>query len=90
MTKLEELKAAYEAATKGEWDISRHATPESHPQYGVYAEGQQNDLAIVRGDANAQFIALAHNAMPVLLEAVEQFLPEPPGGDLGVEIARGG
>ena len=71
MTKLNELKVAYEAATPGEWDICRHATPESHPQYGVYAEGAPKDLAIVFREADGDFMCMAHAMTPTLVEAVE-------------------
>lgn len=75
--KLEELNTAYEAATPGEWGISRHATPDYAPQFGVYADGASNDLAIVRGEANTNFIALAHNTMPLLLEAMKTHVMQP-------------
>lgn len=55
--------------TPGDWFTSRHATPEHAPQFGVYADGQQNDLAIVMGEnaeANAWLMANA----PVLLAAL--------------------
>ena len=79
MTKLNELKAAYEAATPGEWsvDSETHVTKwdfgkercgcRSVAQTGHGLPTRQSDENI----ANAQFIALAHNNMPALLEAVE-------------------
>ena len=70
MTKLEELKEALTLADAGEWYLSRHATPEYAPQFGIYIHESQTDLAIVRGEGNAQFIVLAHELAPVLLEAV--------------------
>lgn len=54
--------------TKGEWNISKHATPEYAPQFGIYAE-DGNDFVIVKGEkaeANAKIIAAA----PELLEAL--------------------
>lgn len=77
MTKLEELKAAYEAATPGEWsvDSETHVTKwdfgkercgcRSVAQTGHGLPTRQSDENI----ANAQFIALAHNNMAALLEA---------------------
>ena len=47
MTKLEELKAAYEAAELGDSDLDEMLTPV------------------------AQFVAITHNLMPQLLDAVE-------------------
>ena len=71
MSKLEDLKFAHKMTAQGEWNTSRHGTPDYAPQYGVYAEGSPSDLAIVFCEADADFIALAHNLMPQLLEAVE-------------------
>ena len=51
MTKIEELKAAFNAATGGEWCAS---------------QGLNNDEV-----KNVNFVILAHNLMPSLLEAVE-------------------
>ena len=90
MTKLEQLKAAYEAATPGEWkpcrehegfdgpmfdlDADERSEYESRPFVRICAESDNvttnHDLfEFRRTDAN--FIALAHNMMPQLLEAVE-------------------
>ena len=47
------------------WEVSKHGTPESHPQFGVYAEGRHNDHVIVRGEnasADAHLIAAAPTA----------------------------
>ena len=71
MTKLEQLKVAYEAATPGLWSTCKHATPDYIEQHGVYADQSPQDLAIVRGTGNSEFIALAHNLMPTLLEAID-------------------
>ena len=76
MTKLDELKAAYEAATLGEW-ISQDDRAPNMAAVGT-GEGGWLGLAQMFGDtqkeanANATFIALSHNAMPTLLDAVEQ------------------
>ena len=71
MTEIEDLKFAHKMTAQGEWNTSRHGTPDYAPQYGVYAEGSPSDLAIVFREADADFIALAHNLMPQLLKAVE-------------------
>ena len=71
MTKLEELKAAFEAATPGEW-----TAPGFNSQGGKVACLLDNPdgLRLVSGNferADAKFIALAHNMMPTLLEAID-------------------
>ena len=71
MTKIEELKFALLQATPGEWDTRRHATPDYAPQHGVYAGDSAKDLAVVFREADSDFIALAHNLMPQILEAME-------------------
>lgn len=73
MSKIEELKVAFAHAAPGEWERSGHATPAYAPQYGVYVEGGR-ELAIVRGDVEAEFITLAHNLMPQLLKAASLVL----------------
>ena len=63
--------------TQGEWNISKHGNNDS---FGVYAEGQANDLAIVKGgneeggeaEANAKLIAAA----PDLLKALQMLLSD--------------
>lgn len=70
MTKLEELKAAFEAATPGEW-----TAPGFNSQGGKVACLLDNPygLRLVSGNfkrPDAAFIALAHNNMAALLEAV--------------------
>ena len=74
MTKLEELKAAFEAATKGEWDY----TIQSNGLTSVYGNCQQDSMAdaeLIAFDLHntddATFIALSHNLMPALLESVD-------------------
>ena len=71
MTKLEELRFAYETATPGEW-----TAPGFNSQGGAVACLLDNPdgLRLVSGNfkrPDATFIALAHNNMPALLEAVE-------------------
>lgn len=71
MTKLEELKVALEAATKGEWTSLGF-----NSQGGAVACLLDNPdgLRLVSGNfkrADAKFIALAHNLMPTLLEAID-------------------
>jgi len=84
MTKLEELKAAYEAATPGEWEGTfnndkRYSEGEIQSQagliaiiaglnYGAWRDAE--DEGNSEFAANTNFIALAHNLMPQLLEAV--------------------
>ena len=72
MTKLEELKVAYEAATPGEW-----TAPGFNSQGGKVACLLDNPdgLRLVSGNfkrPDATFIALSHNHMPTLLKAVEK------------------
>ena len=71
MTKLNELKAAYEAATPGEWweDDDGFVAAGHGDSYRTVADARC-DVAPF-SDANTEFIALAHNMMPNLLEAVE-------------------
>lgn len=72
MNQLEALKAAYEAATPGEW-VDEGRTPR-YVNAGIYHVCRvlaHSDRTFGEYDANAQFIALSHNLMPALLEAVE-------------------
>lgn len=75
--KLKELKSAFEASTGGEWE-----SKDDGLIYGIDDEGCDSYLvcdvvgdpeyAVNEQDAkNAEFIALAHNLMPVLLEALD-------------------
>ena len=64
MTKLEELKAAYKATEKEWWYAAASET-----QYEVGAGDFPLSVPITRD--KAKFIALAHNLMPTLIEAVE-------------------
>lgn len=59
--------------TPGTWEVSKHATPDYAPQFGVYAEGEQHDLAIVKG-INAEADACLIAAAPKLLEACQEAL----------------
>lgn len=75
MTKIEELRAAYEAATPERWDFhqerSGHATVVDCQDVTVCRVYQQPYDTWQALDT-AEFIALAHNTMPLLLEAVER------------------
>lgn len=55
-------------ATKSQttWHVSKHATPESHPQFGIHADGP--DFAIVKGPRElAELMAAA----PEMREALK-------------------
>ena len=72
MTKLAELKAAYAASTQGEW-----VAPGFNSQGGEVAclLANHDGLRLVSGNfkrPDAKFIALAHNNLAALLEAVER------------------
>ena len=71
MSKLEDLKFAHKMTTQGDWDTSRHGTPDYAPQYGVYAGNSPSDLAIVFREADGDFMCMAHAMTPTLIEAVE-------------------
>lgn len=71
MKKLEELRKALEASTPGEW-----AALGFNSQAGAVSclLDSHDGLRLVSGNfkrPDAKFIALAHNLMPTLLEAVE-------------------
>lgn len=57
----------------GEWNHSKHGTPEGCPQFGIYAEGTPNDFAIVKAE---EPVAQAIAALPDLLAALEEMLDE--------------
>lgn len=75
-TKLEELRAALEAATPGEWGVDS----ETHVTKWDFGDGRCGCRSIAKTGhglptkqseeniANAAFIALAHNNMAALLE----------------------
>ena len=71
MTKIEELKAAFEAATSGEWEPLM-TCGELHVCTPVNEGCDVGTVCVPYERSDAQFIALAHNAMPMLLEAVER------------------
>ena len=70
--------------TQGEWGVSKHANNDS---FGVYAEGNGNDLAIVKGgneeggetEANAKLIAAAPDMLKAL-QFVKGVLSNAPKG----------
>ena len=70
MTNLEELKAAYVAATPGEWreDDDGFIVSGNWDDYKTVVDARCDKEPFA--DANTAFIALAHNLMPTLLEAV--------------------
>ncbi len=62
MTKIEQLKAAYDAARGGKWSAPGH--------YEVVNDADELVCNDVASTPTAEFIALAHNMMPQLLLAV--------------------
>lgn len=70
MTKLEELKAALEAATPGEWEPLM-TCGELHVCTPVNEGCDVGTICVPYERPDATFIALAHNLMPTLLEAVD-------------------
>lgn len=69
MTKLEELKAALEAATPGEWEPLM-TCGELHVCTPVNEGCDVGTICVPYERPDATFIALSHNLMPTLLEAV--------------------
>ena len=75
MTKLEELKAAYEDASTGEWVTGKGGTA-YYPLQIRCDSGDWDSLIAAfhswdaQKESNAKFIAIAHNLMPTLLDAV--------------------
>lgn len=61
--------------TSGTWAISRHATPDYAPQYGIYANDASGwDIATVYGEnaaANASLIAAAPELLACLLDVLD-------------------
>lgn len=77
--------------TSGPWAISKHATPDYAPQYGIYAGDSPNDLATVKGDnakADAALIASAPDLLAVCRQLVDQARgnPKQPVGSLDVLV----
>ena len=77
MTKLEELKAAYEAAAHGEWVTGKGDTAYYPLQIRCVSSDWDSLIAAFHSwdaqkESNANFIALAHNLMPTLLEAATE------------------
>lgn len=65
--------------TPGPWEISKHGTPDYAPQFGIYAEGSQNDHCLVRYDnaqANARLIAAAPDLLAACEAALDDFYHE--------------
>lgn len=58
---------------QGDWNVSKHATPEGIHQFGIYAGDSPSDFVIVKGE---QPIADAIAALPDMLEAIEEMLSE--------------
>lgn len=56
-------------------NVSKHGTPDYAPQFGIYAEGEQNDLAIVVGEDSKAYAHL-FAAAPQLLAACEAAITE--------------
>ena len=68
MTKLAELKAAFEAATPEDWTLFGGAVCKGRSTITIaqcYQTAVEDEWK-----RNSEFIALAHNLMPQLLEAV--------------------
>ena len=77
MTKFEELKAAYGAATPGEWVTGKGGTAYYPLQIRCVSSDWDSLIAAFHSwdaqkESNANFIALAHNLMPTLLEAATE------------------
>ena len=76
MTKLEELRVAYGSATPGEWVTGKGGTAYYPLQIRCVSSDWDSLIAAFHSwdaqkESNANFIALAHNMMPTLLEAVD-------------------
>ena len=70
MPKLEQLKAALEAATPEEWWEDDGFVAAGHGDTYRTVADARCDVAPF-SDANTEFIILAHNLMPTLLEAID-------------------
>lgn len=73
MTKLEELKAAYVAAGSGTWEADNNCNALAFPGWELVDTSTIPHcvFAVAGTEERFRFIALAHNLMPKLLEAVE-------------------
>lgn len=69
MTDLEELCAAYDVATGGEWE--RQGAYLVRSADGSKIAQSLGYVGVREEQSNLKFMALAHNNMPALLEAVE-------------------
>ena len=70
MTKLEELKAAWRAATGGIWMPKVNPASDVWSVWGLYNTALEHNMAEGLREENAQLIALMHNTLPALLGAV--------------------
>lgn len=57
--------------TPGPWNISKLATPDYAPEFGIYAEGERNDLARVINE-NSEANAMLIHAAPKMLRLCER------------------
>lgn len=73
MSKIKELKAAFEASTPGEWEAQDNANAVAYAGWELanISEVPQSVFAVAMPEHEAKFIALAHNLMPQLLAAAE-------------------
>lgn len=77
--------------TPGPWNISKHATPDYAPQFGIYAEGCRNDLAYVvheNTEANARLIAAAPDLLAALQAILDYEDDRPAKGTFGAKVYR--
>lgn len=76
MKALEELKAAYAAATQGEWevgDLDKNGQRIVRNEHIELFTGWHHCVGSIEKEmeANARLIALLHNALPALIECAE-------------------
>lgn len=65
------------------WLVSKHATPEHTPQFGIYSEDHPSDFAIVRGEDKARMI----QAVPDMIAALEEISERGPVPGYGAPSA---
>lgn len=88
MSKIEELRAAYGAATPGTWNVkslyvfSTHTVTDGEDEWEPVICVADDDEP-TNYEANARLIAIMHRNMPVLLEAVEVMLALGDAYDIG-------